>query len=86
MNLMFDTDDTHERCIPYKDTAQGNPETHLQALTLSGPADFNLRELFKLYLRNFAILLKFIGEQDSVNFFCQGYNLLPWQPDFQRSV
>ena len=26
---------------------------------------------------------KFIGEQDSGKFFCQGYKLLPWQPDFR---
>ena len=49
-------------------------------------ADFNLREL-PCYLSNtYEILLlslKFIGEQDFVKIVCQGYNLLPWQPDFR---
>ena len=50
----------------------------------SSSADFNLRELC-CYLSNtdriLPLLLKFIDEQDYVNIFCQGYNLLPWQPD-----
>ena len=32
--------------------------------------------LFKQYLRNFALLLKFIGEQDSIKTFCQGYHMV----------
>ena len=50
-------------------------------------ADFYLREL-PCYLSNtyeiLPLLLKCIGEQDSVNIFCRGYNLLQWQPDFRR--
>ena len=52
-------------------------------------ADFNFREL-PCYLSNtydtLLISLKFIGEQDSVNIFCQVYHLLPWQSDFGRHV
>ena len=29
---------------------------------------------------------KIIGEQDFVKILCQGYSLLPWQPDFRRRV
>ena len=51
----------------------------------SARADFNLREL-TCYLSNtyetLPLLLKFIEEQDSGKTFCQGYKLLPWQPDF----
>ena len=52
-------------------------------------ADFNLREL-PCYLSNtyeiLLLMLKFIGEQDSLKIFCQVYNLLPWQPDFRRQI
>ena len=55
----------------------------------SASADFNLREL-PCYLSNTSeilpLLLKFIGEQDCINVFCQGYNLLPWQPDFDAML
>ena len=51
----------------------------------SARVDFNLREL-PCYSGNtyeiLPLLLKFIGKQDSIKIFCQGYNLLPRQPDF----
>ena len=56
----------------------------------SAHAYFNLRELPCFLSKTYESLLflqKFIGEQESVKkSFCQGYNLLPWQPDFQRHV
>ena len=55
----------------------------------SARADFNLREN-PCYLSNtyetLPLLLKFIGEQDSVKIFGQGYKLLPWESDFRRHV
>ena len=57
--------------------------------TESARADFNLRE-FPCYLSNTydtgPLFLIFIGEQDLVKTFCQGYNLLPWQSDFRRHI
>ena len=58
----------------------------------SARADFYFREL-PCYLSNsyetLPLLPKSIGEQDSgifFFFFCQRYNLFPWQPDFRRYV
>ena len=55
----------------------------------SARADFNLRE-HPCFLNNtyeiLSLLLKLIGEQDLVTFFCEGYNLFPRQPDFRRHV
>ena len=55
----------------------------------SARTDFNFREV-SCYLSNIyeilPLLLKFIEEQDSGKMFCQGYNLLPWQPNLRRHV
>ena len=52
-------------------------------------ADFNFRER-PCYLSNtyemLPLLLEFIGKKDSGKCFCQGYHMLPWQPDFRRHV
>ena len=55
------------------------------------PALISTFENSPCYLSNayemLPLLLKCIGtEQDSRKFFCQGYHLLPWQPDFRRHI